>query len=63
VDLLKVDIEGAEKTVFLSAPWLDLVKNIVIELHGDEERRVFLNAIDGRGYAVTECGELTVCLT
>lgn len=63
IDLLKVDIEGAEMTVFRSAPWLDAVKNIVIELHGEEERRIFLHAIHGRRYSVSNCGELTVCLS
>ena len=35
VDILKVDIEGAEKTVFASdySEWLDKVRAIVIELH------------------------------
>lgn len=65
IDLLKIDIEGAEKTVF-SAPdlsWLDRVRNIVIELHGDECREPFMRAIATRDYAISECGELTVCLS
>jgi len=34
VDLLKLDIEGAEKEVFLyNTSWLDKVETIIIELH------------------------------
>ncbi len=33
IDLLKVDIEGAEKDVFESCPWIKNVKVIAIELH------------------------------
>jgi FkbM family methyltransferase len=33
IDLLKVDIEGAEIEVFRSAPWMSKVRAIAIELH------------------------------
>lgn len=33
IDLLKVDIEGAEVEVFESCPWIGIVKVIAIELH------------------------------
>ena len=44
VDLLKIDIEGAERVVFTEdyEPWLDRVRNIAIELHDRECRSVFL---------------------
>jgi len=44
VDLLKIDIEGAERIVFTGdcEPWLDRVRNIAIELHDGECRSVFL---------------------
>ena len=64
IHLLKIDIEGAERAVF-SAPdldWLRNVRNIVVELHGQECRSIFLDAIGDR-YALSECGELTVCLS
>lgn len=62
IDLLKIDIEGAEKQVFAGdTAWLDQVRNIVIELHSDEDRRVFFDAIGDR-YAISQCEELTVCL-
>ena len=33
IDLLKVDIEGAEKEVFESCDWMDRVRCLMIELH------------------------------
>jgi FkbM family methyltransferase len=63
IDLLKIDIEGAEREVFASPDWLDRVRNMVIELHGSEEERIFSNAIQGRDYSISRCEELTVCLS
>lgn len=64
IDLLKVDIEGSEKHVFSNdVSWLDKVRNIVIELHDDEDRQVFHNAIRDRNFALSHCEELTVCLS
>lgn len=65
IDILKIDIEGAEAQVF-SAPdlsWLDNVRNIVIELHGDDCEAAFRQAIDKYGFAQSRCGELMVCLS
>jgi FkbM family methyltransferase len=47
IDLLKVDIEGAEALIFSddSAPWLSRVSNIAIELHNDSCRRSFEGAL------------------
>jgi hypothetical protein len=61
---LKIDIEGAELELFSSGTdrWLDLVDNIVIELHGKKCSEAFFKAIDGRGFDISSCGELTVCL-
>lgn len=38
LDILKLDIEGAEKSIFLSEPesWLSLVDLIIIEIHGPD---------------------------
>jgi hypothetical protein len=33
IDLLKIDIEGAEKEVFEACDWQDRLDSIVIELH------------------------------
>jgi FkbM family methyltransferase len=43
IDLLKVDVEGAEREVFGDcAGWIDRVRNIMIELHGDYTQELLL---------------------
>jgi FkbM family methyltransferase len=68
ISILKIDIEGAEHTVF-SAPnvasWLPLVDCLVIELHDDTHfgpcTEVFQRAIADQPFDVSQVGELTVC--
>lgn len=63
ISILKIDIEGAERELFsTSFDWLDRVDNIVIELHDDECKRIFFEAIKQRDFAVSHYGELTICL-
>jgi FkbM family methyltransferase len=64
IDLLKVDIEGGELALFARRPqsWLPRVKNISIELHGDECTEAFFNAMSGYDFDLIRQGELTVCL-
>ena len=59
VDLLKVDVEGAEREVFGTGDlgWLERVRCIEIELHGDDARDAFLRAVVPRGFSVAEHGE------
>jgi len=61
--ILKIDVEGAEEIIFSAdcAEWIDKVDNLVIELHGEHCERIFHEAIAGRGYSISHCGELTVC--
>lgn len=63
ISILKVDIEGAESTVFSAnfEHWLEKVDNLVIELHGMECEDVVRKAIDGKGFSVSTCDELLVC--
>lgn len=63
VDLLKIDIEGAEAEVFRSgAPqWLGRIRNLCIELHGPACREVFYKALEGFDYTRTQSGELDIC--
>lgn len=64
IDLLKIDVEGAEEAIFSAdTSWLDMVGNIVIELHGLDCTVAFMNAIKSRDYDVSRCDELTVCLS
>ncbi len=64
VDLLKIDIEGAERVVFtgVCGKWLDRVRNIAIELHDNECKSAFFSALAGYRYDLYRSGELTVCL-
>jgi FkbM family methyltransferase len=69
ISILKVDIEGAEGVVFKKGggfeKWIDRVDVIVIELHDDSEfgpcSDIFLSSISGRGFQITQSGELTIC--
>lgn len=64
ISILKIDIEGAEKEIFRVnyERWIGKVDNLVIELHGDTYREVFLRAIRDENFAISSCDELTVCL-
>jgi hypothetical protein len=62
IDLLKLDIEGAEAVLFSGdCDWLGRVRNIVIELHGEACRQSFFDALSSYQYDLTTSGELTVC--
>jgi hypothetical protein len=63
VDLLKVDIERAELSVFWrsAASWLHKVRNICIELHGKDCEDVFFDALKDFDYELGRSGELTIC--
>jgi FkbM family methyltransferase len=63
ISILKIDIEGAESAVFSSnyQNWIQRVDNLVIELHGEECRSIFEAAIASEKFAISQCGELTVC--
>ena len=68
ISILKLDIEGSECVVF-AAPnvgdWLSKVDCLAVELHDDTHfgscTTVFRRAIEGRGFALSHSGELTVC--
>jgi FkbM family methyltransferase len=63
ISILKVDIERAEAVVFGAnyADWITKVHNIIIELHDEDCRRVFMHAIDGIPFKISEHTELTFC--
>jgi FkbM family methyltransferase len=62
IDILKMDIEGAERLVFGSPDGfpLDRVKTIAVELHDEECRQVFLNSVRGVSASLTRHGEVTL---
>jgi FkbM family methyltransferase len=61
IDLLKLDIEGAEKEVFESCDWMDHIRALVVELH-DRFKPGCSAAVAARtsGYSRSERGELTL---
>lgn len=63
IDLLKIDIEGSERELFSrnTAAWLPKVKNICIELHGEECASAFFAALSEFAYEISRSGELTIC--
>jgi FkbM family methyltransferase len=63
VDLLKIDIEGAEAEIFSAgvSTWLPYVHNLCIELHGDACRDIFFRAMAGYQFEHTRSGELDLC--
>jgi len=62
-DVLKLDIEGAEREVFAGdTSWLDCVRNVVLELHGPECEAAFDSAMLNYDCERREYGELTACL-
>jgi FkbM family methyltransferase len=58
-DLLKLDIEGAEKSVFgeEELDWADRVSVILVEAHGDEARQLVRKFATGRGFSISMAGE------
>ena len=62
IDILKVDIERAERVLFGPGAerWLDRVDNLAVELHDGECERILFEAVQGRNYALSRHGELTV---
>jgi FkbM family methyltransferase len=62
IDILKIDIERAERTVFQESAraWLDRVRVIAIELHDAECEDAFHSAVAPFPAEVTRVGELTL---
>jgi FkbM family methyltransferase len=63
IDLLKVDIEGAEVPLFdgpAAAQWLSKTRNLVIEIHGPTARDIVMRAMSDFAYQISHSGELTV---
>jgi FkbM family methyltransferase len=63
IDLLKVDIEGAELGLFSEGTdrWLPHVRNLTIELHGSDCEGALERALRNYDYTRTTCGELLFC--
>jgi hypothetical protein len=67
INILKIDIEGAESVVFGDVgrqEWLDRTDAIAIELHDDTifgpASELFMHAVAGQGFQMGTSGELTL---
>jgi len=64
IDLLKMDIEGAEIHVVggpTSAEWLGSVRMVLLETHGQESESHALSALRGAGFSVTRYRNVWYC--
>jgi FkbM family methyltransferase len=61
IDILKIDIEGAEREVFsaIDTAVLNRIRTIAVELHDSEARRVFERAMAPFGNSRKQIGEVT----
>ena len=63
IDILKIDIEGAENELFQSAEdWLHLVDCITIELHGDRAKDEIPKKLKAAGFNLSQHGYALVAL-
>jgi FkbM family methyltransferase len=62
IDILKIDIERAERRVFQESAraWLGRVRVIAVELHDDECERAFRHAVAPFPAEIARAGDLTV---
>jgi len=62
IDLLKIDIEGSERALFRAdTSWLEHVRHLCIELHGEECEQAFRAGMRGFVWEEARHGEYTVC--
>jgi FkbM family methyltransferase len=63
IDILKLDIEGAEGPIFAAAPetWLDRIGLIVVETHGPDITATVLRALAANGWSATRVRNLYFC--
>ena len=63
MDLLKMDIEGAERLVFGAGceRWLARIRSLCIELHGEEWDAAFERAMSSFAFEREQSNELTIC--
>lgn len=62
VDILKVDIEGAEEILFSASceSWINKIKTFAIEFHSDRAKKQFASAVAAIDGEFSENGEITV---
>jgi len=62
IDILKIDIEGAESVLFSGNVnrWVNRVRTFAIELHNEECRQVFHRALGSEIFSFSSSGEITI---
>jgi FkbM family methyltransferase len=62
IDILKIDIEGAESVVFSGDVdrWVKKVRAFAIELHNEECRQAFHRALGSEIFSFSSSGEITI---
>ncbi len=63
IDILKMDIEGAEKEIFAQSPelWLDRVGMMIVETHGLETTNAFLGVLKENRWSAQRFRNLYFC--
>jgi FkbM family methyltransferase len=64
LDILKMDIEGAEESVFNCNPtfWLSRVKMIIIEFHGEHRKKMILDVLKKNNFTFQQYRSLWYCM-
>ncbi|NJN34462.1 MAG: FkbM family methyltransferase [Saprospiraceae bacterium] len=62
IDILKIDIEGAEKAILKNADWLKIVKNLLVEIHDDYTLQDLTRDLTPYGFTIEPLNERTVFL-
>jgi FkbM family methyltransferase len=65
IDLLKLDVEGAEKAIFADPDvdrWLSLTQALLVEVHGPKYSGPFEQAIARHPFRRERCGEKTLLI-
>jgi hypothetical protein len=63
LDILKIDIEGAEEALFLKNPeaWLDRVNWLIIEIHTESILNVIARILKEHGFSMTPYRSVWYC--
>lgn len=63
VDILKMDIEGAEAAIFLSNPeaWLSRTELLIIEMHGPKIESLLSRSLNENGFCMKRYRSIWYC--
>lgn len=63
IDILKMDIEGAEEAIFLSKPenWLSRIELLIIEIHGPHIESLISRVLNENGFSMKQYRSVWYC--